>query len=121
MKIFLALLAVIGCCYAAPEGEKQMDLASQFPQLSEIIATASKNINDLAANIKTQLNLPDQDKVYETFKTTSNDLVKQFQTLQETVSKEVRFCSVFCFLASKTQRFFVRIPYFAIEKQKSLK
>ncbi|CAB0038739.1 unnamed protein product [Trichogramma brassicae] len=88
---YLAILAVCLAvsCWAAPEGDKEV--AVQQPlQLAEIISNAQKNINELATQIKTQLNLPDQETVVNTLKTQSSDFVNKVQGYISTVSEEVK-------------------------------
>lgn len=88
MKYAVVLFAVVVVSQAAPEGDKAV--AIQYPQLSEIFETAQKNINELAANIKTQLNLPDQEKVVEAIKASSADFANQVQKLAKSVTDQVK-------------------------------
>lgn len=81
--IFVTLLA---CAWAAP---KEAETVSQPIQLSELISNAQKNINELAANIKTQLNIPDQETVVNTIKNQSSTFVSNVQSYITNVSEDV--------------------------------
>jgi polyribonucleotide nucleotidyltransferase len=79
-------MALVVCTWALP---KEANEGSQSLQLSELISNAQKNINELAANIKTQLNIPDQDTVVNTLKNQSSTFVNNVQQYITSVSEEV--------------------------------
>lgn len=82
--VFLAIMAYV---YAAPESEKPLN---QPLQLSELISNAQKNIEELAVNIKNQLNIPDKETVVNTIKNQSSSFVNNVQGYIANVSEEVK-------------------------------
>ncbi|XP_011499734.1 PREDICTED: uncharacterized protein LOC105363678 [Ceratosolen solmsi marchali] len=82
--IFMALVVYTS---ALPKDTSE---ALQPLQLSEFINNAQKNINNLAANIKNQLNIPDQDTVVNTLKNQSSTFVNNVQQYITSVSEEVK-------------------------------
>lgn len=86
MRCFvLAVAAALVVCAAAAPTED----AAKIP-LSQVISDAQKNITQLASDIRTQLNLPDQEQVITAIKDQSNHLVSNVQSYIETVSKEAK-------------------------------
>lgn len=83
---YAVLLAVLGCAWAAP---KEDAAAAQPIQLSEFIANAEKTLEGLATNIKTQLNIPDQETVVNTLKTQSTTFVDNAKSYINQANEQV--------------------------------
>lgn len=89
---FIAFFALIACTFAAPK-EAEKEIMGPI-NLSEMINNAQKNINELASNIKNQLNIPDQETVINTLKNQSSSFVSNVQNYISSVSEEVSFSDV---------------------------
>ncbi|XP_058790345.1 uncharacterized protein LOC131663756 [Phymastichus coffea] len=83
----IVFVALIACAWAAP---KEAEVAQQPFQLPEFISNAQKNLNELAQNIKNQINIPDQETVVNTLKNQSSSFVTNVQSYIDNVSEEIK-------------------------------
>lgn len=81
----IIIAALVTSSYSMPAGE----VASQPPQLSDLITQAQASINTFGEELQKKLNLPDQETVAKTIQSQTTNFVNNVQDYVKKVSEDV--------------------------------